>query len=51
MPSAFVGESIPVKISMKSKDERDLQLSLSVFLHPGEEGEGRSTYITVRYGS
>jgi hypothetical protein len=36
---------MPIILRITSKDERDLRLSLSVFLHTGEEGEGGSIAV------
>jgi hypothetical protein len=43
-PVGFVGEAVPITVKATSEDERDLQLSLSVLLQPGDEPDGRLSF-------
>ncbi|GMK59483.1 hypothetical protein CspeluHIS016_0800890 [Cutaneotrichosporon spelunceum] len=45
-PVGFVGESVPITVKVTSDDERDLELSLSVLLQPGDEPDGSA----ISYG-
>jgi hypothetical protein len=39
-PTAYSGERLPVVIKVENKDDRELQLRLSLFLQPGDEADG-----------
>ncbi|WWC90065.1 uncharacterized protein L201_004998 [Kwoniella dendrophila CBS 6074] len=39
LPSAFIGEDVEVMVKATNNDERDMDVTLSVFLQPGDDGE------------
>jgi hypothetical protein len=39
-PTAYAGERLPVLIKVENKDDRELQLRLSLFLQPSDEADG-----------
>lgn len=41
--SAYVGEPLPIKISITNDDERAIELEMSTALQPGHESDGMST--------
>ncbi|ORY33796.1 Foie gras liver health family 1-domain-containing protein [Naematelia encephala] len=46
-PSAYVGETVPLEVSVKNEDDRPVQGKLSVFLQPEDEDDGS----TIALGS
>lgn len=45
LPSAYVGESVPVTVQITSKDDRELDLRLSALLQPGADADGATIAI------
>ncbi|KAK8869844.1 hypothetical protein IAR55_000412 [Kwoniella newhampshirensis] len=48
-PSAFVGEDLRVEVKVTNKDDREMDVDLSVFLQPGDEDEDDGS--TLSHGS
>ncbi|WVQ77984.1 hypothetical protein IAT38_000065 [Cryptococcus sp. DSM 104549] len=46
-PSAFVGDDLSIDVKVTNTDERELDVNLSVFLQPGDDGEEDGSTILI----
>ncbi|OWZ51735.1 hypothetical protein C351_03530 [Cryptococcus neoformans c8] len=44
-PFAFVGETLPIEVKVANNDDRKMNVALSVFLQPTEDGEDEGSII------
>ncbi|OCF54163.1 hypothetical protein L486_08360 [Kwoniella mangroviensis CBS 10435] len=47
VPSAFVGEDVEINIKVTNQDDREMDISLSIFLQPGDGDEDVGSTLTM----